>query len=90
MRFNYLKQKQDLSLILISIIFYLLIQHFFRLDIIGYWESVSVYSSLKPSSNPILGNIQIAADTTGGHGLGYPLILLSAYISKFFTLSFLV
>ena len=88
MRFNYLKQKQDLSLILISIIFYLLIQHFFRLDIIGYWESVSVYSSLKPSSNPILGNIQIAADTTGGHGLGYPLILLSAYISKFFTLSF--
>ena len=62
--------------------------YFFQVDIIGYWESVSVYSSLEPGSSPIFGNIQIAADTTGGHGIDYPLILLSQYFAKIFTLSF--
>ena len=88
MNLDILKSKIDLSFILISIIFYLIVMYLFRVDIIGYWESVSVYSSLEPGSSAILGNIQIAADTTGGHGIGYPLILLSQYFAKIFTLSF--
>jgi len=88
MNLNYLKLKIDLFFILISITFYLIVNYLFHVDIIGYWESVSVYSSLEPGSNPILGNIQISADTTGGHGIDYPLILLSQYFAKIFTLSF--
>lgn len=88
MNIDFLKSNIDLSFILISIIFYLIVMYFFQVDIIGYWESVSVYSSLEPGSSPIFGNIQIAADTTGGHGIDYPLILLSQYFAKIFTLSF--
>ena len=32
-------------------------------------------------------NIQIRGDTTGGQGLGYPLLIISKYFSNLFTLS---
>lgn len=88
MPFNLIKLYIDKVLLLFLIFFYLIFNYYFQLNIIGYWESVAVYSALEPGSYPVLGNIQIAADTTGGHGIPYPLILISKYIAKFFTISF--
>ena len=88
MNLKSIESKTDLFFISLSILIYLIINYFFHVDIIGVWESVSVYSSLEPGSDTILGNIQISADTTGGHGIGYPLILFSQYFAKIFTISF--
>ena len=49
---------------------------------------MSIYNTLEPGSYPPLANIQVRGDTTGGYGLGYPLIILSKYFGKFFTLSY--
>ncbi len=78
----------DSSVIILIILFYLIISNIFQVNIIGYWESVSIYNTLEPGSYPPLANIQVRGDTTGGYSLGYPLIILSKYFSKFFTLSY--
>ena len=78
----------DSSIIILIILFYLIISNEFQINVIGFWESVSIYNTLEPGSYPPLANIQVRGDTTGGYGLGYPLIILSKYFSKFFTLSY--
>ena len=78
----------DLSIIILIILFYLIISNAFQINVIGFWESVSIYNTLEPGSYPPLANIQVRGDTTGGYGLGYPLIILSKYFGKFFTLSY--
>ena len=78
----------DTSIIILIILFYLIISNAFQINVIGFWESVSIYNTLEPGSYPPLANIQVRGDTTGGYGLGYPLIILSKYFGKFFTLSY--
>ncbi len=85
---NYFTKSSNILNIIFIILFYLIFFYYFHVDTLGYWESVSAYSILKPSSYPFVGNIQIAADTTGGHGISYPFILISKYFAKIFTLSF--
>ena len=86
-KINLFYKRQDFVIIFCLILFYLLIYFIFRAEIIGYWESLSIYSMLEPRSYPPLPNIQIRGDTTGGQGLGYPLLIISKYFSNLFTLS---
>ena len=87
-RINFFHKRADSIIVFFIILFFLLIYFIFRSNVIGYWESVSIYSILEPNSYPPLPNIQIRADSTGGQGLGYPLLILTKYLSNFFTLSF--
>ncbi len=85
---NYFTKSNNIFKIGLIILFYLVFFYYYHVETLGYWESVSAYSILKPNSYPLVGNIQIAADTTGGHGISYPFILISKYFAKIFTISF--
>ena len=74
---NFLQKRSDSIIVFFIILFFLLIYFIFRSNVIGYWESVSIYSILEPNSYPPLPNIQIRGDSTGGQGLGYPLLILT-------------
>ena len=54
---------------------------------------MSILLILEANSYPPLPNIQIRGDSTGGQGLGYPLLILTKYLVifyfKFFSLKYL-
>ena len=52
--------------------------------ILGDWESNTIYFILQPHPDPLLLTIQVAADTVGFHGTGYPLLGISKVLSKLF------
>ena len=84
---SFIKQHKKIEIFLIFIFF--LIIYFFLFFyknhfLIGRWESGVIYDSFMPATELLLPSIQIAGDTVGGHGVGYPMLKISKYFSSLF------
>ena len=84
---NFRTKYKSIEILLIFIFFTVLYFFLFFYKnhfLIGRWESGVIYDSFMPTSELLLPSIQIAGDTVGYHGTGYPLLKISKFFSMLF------